>query len=288
MFNFKQIALASVLMLAAIPVFAEKPFAIAINTDQSVPTFKNQQDSRIASLALEYYKSEIATHSRLVLCDFDKIQDAFIDMKHKAGTAYTAEEVKNLLAQVNGDYLSLITVVRNGEKMTLRVTIYDKDGKAKEPITEELEDIRESDLPAVKLAVATARAIRGDSPVDRFSYEREESLLAEAKEDMQDAGRTRAKARARESIRLNNQNGERPSTTLSSVAASLGAGAASAKTADEIHDKAIEAYDKAKAEGKNADTTTSANEIVKKAKEALEAAKKDAKDAAKAQGYKID
>ena len=64
-----------------------------------------------------------------------------------------------------------------------------------------ISSIRESELPAVILATGIARLIRGESPVDRLSFEREKQILAESAEDREREiaeNKEKADARARE------------------------------------------------------------------------------------------
>ena len=103
--------------------------------------------------------------------------------KHKYGTALTQDEIKSVLAQAHGDYMALLSIIRDGENKNVRVVVYDKDGKQYDPLSVGITSIRESDLPAVILAIGVARLIRGESPVDRLSLEREKQLMDESAED---------------------------------------------------------------------------------------------------------
>ena len=81
------------------------------------------------------------------------------------------------------------------------MTVYDKTGKKYDPLSVPINSIRESDLPAGVLSTGIARLIRGESPVDRLSYEREKQLLAETAEDREREiaeNKEKAEARARE------------------------------------------------------------------------------------------
>ena len=148
-------------------------------------------------------KSELATHSQIALCDADAVEKAMKEfrIKHKQGASFTENEVKEVLSHVKGDYMALLSILPEGDQKNVSVTVYDKEGKKYDPLSVPISSIRESDLPAVILATGIARLIRGESPVDRLSYEREKQLLAETAEDREREiaeNKEKADARARE------------------------------------------------------------------------------------------
>jgi len=200
---FKHIVLIAAAMLISLTAFAEKPYSVLVFDDLSRPVSSDQQDNRTASLLIEYLKSELATHSRITLCDATAVEKAMKEfrIKHQLGTKFTADEVKEVLAAAKGDYLALLSIIPEGDKKNVRVTVYDKEGKEYDPLSVPITSIRESDLPAVVLATGVARLIRGESPVDRLSLEREKQLMDETAEDRaREAAenKERAEARARE------------------------------------------------------------------------------------------
>ena len=200
---FKHIVLIAAAMLISLTAFAEKPYSVLVFDDLSRPVSSDQQDNRTASLLIEYLKSELATHSKITLCDAQAVEKAMKEfrIKHKLGTTLTKEEIKDVLAAAKGDYMALLTIIPDGDKKNIRVTVYDKEGKQYDPMTVPISSIRESDLPAVVLAIGIARLIRGESPVDRLSLEREKQLMEESAEDRaREAAenKERAEARARE------------------------------------------------------------------------------------------
>ena len=94
--------------------------------------------------------------------------------------------------------MALLTIIPEGDKKNVRVTVYDKEGKKYDPLSVPISSIRESDLPAVVLAIGVARLIRGESPVDRLSLEREKQLMDESAEDRaREAAENKEKAEAR-------------------------------------------------------------------------------------------
>lgn len=200
---FKHIVLIVAAMFISLTAFAEKPYSVLVFDDLSRPVSSDQQDNRTASLLIEYLKSELATHSRITLCDAKAVEKAMKEfrIKHKLGTNITQDEIKEVLAAAKGDYMALLSITPEGDAKNVRVVVYDKEGKQYDPMTVPITSIRESDLPAVVLAIGVARLIRGESPVDRLSLEREKQLMEESAEDRarEDAeNKERAEARARE------------------------------------------------------------------------------------------
>ena len=200
---FKHIVVFTAAMLISLTAFAGKPYSVLVFDDLSRPVSQDQQDNRTVSLLIEYLKSELATHSRITLCDAETVEKAMKEfrIKHKQGTTFTEAEVKEVLTAAKGDYLALLSIVPGKDAKNVSVTVYDKTGKKYDPLSVPISSIRESDLPAVVLSTGIARLIRGESPVDRLSYEREKQLLAETAEDREreDAeNKEKAAARARE------------------------------------------------------------------------------------------
>jgi hypothetical protein len=200
---FKHIVIAAAAMFISLTAFAGKPYSVFVFDDLSRPVSSDQQDNRTASLLIEYLKSELATHSQIMLCDAEAVEKAMKEfrIKHKQGATFTENEVKEVLSSVKGDYMVLLSIIPDGNAKNVSVTVYDKEGKKYDPLTVPITSIRESDLPAVVLAVGVARLIRGESPVDRLSLEREKQLMAESAEDrLREAteNKERAEARARE------------------------------------------------------------------------------------------
>ena len=200
---FKHIAIAAAAMFISLSAFAGKPYSVLVFDDLSRPVSSDQQDNRTASLLIEYLKSELATHSQISLCDAEAVEKAMKEfrIKHKLGSTFTADEVKEVLSAAHGDYLALLSIAPGKDKDAAKdvtVTVYDKQGKKYDPLTVPISSIRESDLPAVVLGTGIARLIRGESPVDRLSYEREKQLIAESAEDRaREAAENKEKAEAR-------------------------------------------------------------------------------------------
>ena len=202
---FKQIAAIAVAMFVSLTAFAGKPYSVLVFDDLSRPVSSDQQDNRTASLLIEYLKSELATHSQITLCNAEAVEKTMKEfrIKHKLGTTLSESEIKEILSSAKGDYLALLSIVPGKDKdaKDVRVTVYDKTGKKYDPLSVPITSIRESDLPAVVLSTGIARLIRGESPVDRLSYEREKQLLAETAEDREREiaeNKEKAEARARE------------------------------------------------------------------------------------------
>ena len=200
---FKHIAIVLAAMFISLTAFAEKPYSVLVFDDLSRPVSSDQQDARTVSLLIEYLKSELATHSRIALCNAESVEKAMKDfrIKHKLGTNISADEIKEVLTHAKGDYMALLSIIPDGDNKKVSVTVYDKEGKKYDPLSVSINSIRESDLPAVILATGIARLIRGESPVDRLSLEREKQLLEETAEDRAREvaeNKERAEARSRE------------------------------------------------------------------------------------------
>ena len=193
---FKHIAVFAAAMFISLTAFAGKPYSVLVFDDLSRPASSDQQDNRTASLLIEYLKSELATHSQITLCDAEAVEKAMKEfrIKHKLGTTLTEDEIKDVLSAAKGDYMALLAIIPDGDAKNVRVTVYDKNGKQYDPLTVPITSIRESDLPAVVLAIGIARLIRGESPVDRLSLEREKQLMDESAEDRAQIFRSRSRS----------------------------------------------------------------------------------------------
>ena len=198
----KHNAIFTAAMLVSLSAFAGKPYSVLVFDDLSRPAPSDQQDSRTTSLLIEYLKSELVTHSQITLCNADTVEKTMKDfrIKHKLGTNLTENEIKDILAGAKGDYLALLAIIPEKDKdaKNVQVTVYDKTGKKYDPLTVPITSIRESELPAVVLATSIARLIRGESAVDRLSFEREKQIIAETAEDRaREAAESKEKAEAR-------------------------------------------------------------------------------------------
>jgi len=186
---FKHIAVIAAAMLVSLTAFAGKPYSVLVFDDLSRPVSSDQQDNRTTSLLIEYLKSELVTHSQIALCNADTVEKTMKDfrLKHKLGTTLTENEIKEILASAKGDFLVFLSINpgkdKNKEEKDVTVNVYDKTGKKYDPLAVPITSIRESELPAVILATGIARLIRGESPVDRLSFEREKQILSETAED---------------------------------------------------------------------------------------------------------
>lgn len=186
---FKHIAVIAAAMLVSLTAFAGKPYSVLVFDDLSRPVSSDQQDNRTTSLLIEYLKSELVTHSQIALCNADTVEKTMKEfrLKHKLGTTLTENEIKEILASAKGDFLVFLSINpgkdKNKEEKDVTVNVYDKTGKKYDPLAVPITSIRESELPAVILATGIARLIRGESPVDRLSFEREKQILSETAED---------------------------------------------------------------------------------------------------------
>ena len=184
---FKHIAVIAAAMLVSLTAFAGKPYSVLVFDDLSRPVSADQQDNRTTSLLIEYLKSELVTHSQIALCNADTVEKTMKDfrLKHKLGTTLTENEIKEILTGAKGDFLVFLSINpgKNKDEKDVIVNVYDKTGKKYDPLAVPITSIRESELPAAILATGIARLIRGESAVDRLSFEREKQILAESAED---------------------------------------------------------------------------------------------------------
>ena len=197
---FKHIAAIAVAMFVSLTAFAGKPYSVLVFDDLTRPVSRDQQDNRTASLLIEYLKSELATHSQITLCDAQAVEKTMKEfrIKHKLGTNLSENEIKEILGSVKGDYLALLSILSEKDSKNVQVTVYDKTGRKYDPLTVPISSIRESELPAVILATSIARLIRGESAVDRLSFEREKQIIAESAEDRErEAAENKEKAETR-------------------------------------------------------------------------------------------
>ena len=197
---FKHITIIAAAMLVSLTAFAGKPYSVLVFDDLSRPVSSDQQDNRTTSLLIEYLKSELVTHSQIALCNAETVEKTMKEfrIKHKLGTNLTEAEIKDILAGSKGDYLALLAIIPEKDAKNVRVTVYDKTGKKYDPLTVPISSIRESELPAVVLATSIARLIRGESDVNRLSFEREKQIIAESAEDRaREAAENKEKSEAR-------------------------------------------------------------------------------------------
>lgn len=197
---FKHIAVIAAAMLVSLTAFAGKPYSVLVFDDLSRPVSSDQQDNRTTSLLIEYLKSELVTHSQIALCNADTVEKTMKEfrLKHKLGTNLTENEIKEILSSAKGDFLVFLSIIPEKDAKNVQVTVYDKAGKKYDPLTVPISSIRESELPAVVLATSIARLIRGESAVDRLSFEREKQIIAESAEDRaREAAENKEKAEAR-------------------------------------------------------------------------------------------
>ena len=184
---FKHIAVIAAAMLVSLTAFAGKPYSVLVFDDLSRPVSSDQQDNRTTSLLIEYLKSELVTHSQIALCNADTVEKTMKEfrLKHKLGTTLTENEIKEILSSAKGDFLVFLSINpgKDKDEKDVTVNVYDKTGKKYDPLAVPITSIRESELPAVILATGIARLIRGESPVDRLSFEREKQILSETAED---------------------------------------------------------------------------------------------------------
>lgn len=197
---FKHIAIIAAAMLVSLTAFAGKPYSVLVFDDLSRPASSDQQDNRTTSLLIEYLKSELVTHSQISLCNVETVEKTMKEfrIKHKLGTNLSENEIKEILGSVKGDYLAFLSILSEKDSKNVQVTVYDKTGRKYDPLTVPISSIRESELPAVILATSIARLIRGESAVDRLSFEREKQIIAESAEDRErEAAENKEKAETR-------------------------------------------------------------------------------------------
>lgn len=158
----------------AFVLFAEKPISVAFWDEPTV----SEADGRVASLVWEYYKSELATHSRLKLISSTEMLKVKEGLKTPP-TIINATSAKMLCKAANADVVCAGSIIRSDDKYTITVNIFDKDGNSVGSVKEDFKATHEADLVTFRLARATAIKIRGENPVDYINAERELRLESE-------------------------------------------------------------------------------------------------------------
>lgn len=186
-FVMKKAFLIAAVMFAAFAVQAQKPIKVAISKDISAPVSKSDKDNSINNLMVEYFKSELASHSGLKIVTTEDFADYLKSGKDiRAGQPFTAEQLKTITQKAGSDLFAVTNVARATDPkeppFTATVTIYNADGTVKGTAKRTFDNVRQVELTSVILARDAAIAIRGKSAIDDINLEREKRLLKELEE----------------------------------------------------------------------------------------------------------
>ena len=155
-------------------IYAQKPMSVLVWGAPSAQDSAN----RVSSLVLEYFKSELATHSGLKLVGADEMAAAV--KKYSVGKATpAAAKIQQICKLTQSNIFCAVYLKMNGQKFFVEIKLFDANGKATKTIKKTFSSIKESDLVSVQIARDTAVAIRGISPVDVIHNEREKRLQQE-------------------------------------------------------------------------------------------------------------
>ena len=155
-------------------IYAQKPLSVLVWGAPSAQDSAN----RVSSLVLEYFKSELATHSGLKLVGADQMAEAL--KKYSVGKATpAAAKIQQICKLTQSNIFCAVYLKMNGQKFFVEIKLFDANGKATKTIKKTFSSIKESDLVSVQIARDTAVAIRGISPVDVIHNEREKRLQQE-------------------------------------------------------------------------------------------------------------
>lgn len=160
---------------AVCSVYAQKPLSVLV---WGAP---NAQDSanRVSSLVLEYFKSELATHSGLKLVGADEMAEALKKYPVGQAKAPAADRIRQACKLTKSNIFCAVSLKMTGQKFHVEIKLFNAQGKATKTIKKTFSSIKESDLISVQIARETAIAIRGVSPVDVIHNEREKRLQQE-------------------------------------------------------------------------------------------------------------
>lgn len=142
----------------------------------------DHNDRRTGKLLKEYFKAELATHSRIVISQNDsQLEDeALARRKDKKAQAPTVAYISKLCKDVKAEYLCMLSVKRdpkNTKKLVAEVVIYKADGKLVKTVQRTFDSVRSSDFVGILLARDVAVAIRGVNPVDDANLNRMKAEL---------------------------------------------------------------------------------------------------------------
>lgn len=160
---------------AVCSVYAQKPLSVLVWGAPSAQDSAN----RVSSLVLEYFKSELATHSGLKLVGADELAAAAKKYSLGRSKAPASAKIKQICKLTKSNIFCAVSLQMTGQKFLVEIRLFDANGKATKTIKKSFASIKESDLISVQIARDTAVAIRGVSPVDVIHNEREKRLQQE-------------------------------------------------------------------------------------------------------------
>lgn len=157
-------------MLSAFTLCAQKPITVAVFPGPDVRSARDGSDDRIKSLVNEYFKSELATHSRIKIAASEKIEEARKTAKFIPGQAPDPAEMKAFGEKTEAQILCIVTMPRNqADKSEINVAVFRvSDLKKMGQVSSVLENLAAIDDTCKELAQKAAFVIRGENRMDKL------------------------------------------------------------------------------------------------------------------------
>ncbi|MBR2427150.1 MAG: hypothetical protein IKB16_10480 [Lentisphaeria bacterium] len=171
----KKILLFLIATFTLCAVYAQKPLTVLV---WGAPCAQDSAN-RVSSLVLEYFKSELATHSGLKLVNPDELAEALKKYSPGKTNSPAKARIQQICKLTKSNVFCAVALTIMKQKFYIEIKLFDANGKLLNTVKKTFETIKESDLVSVQIARDTAVAIRGISPVDVIHNEREKRLQQE-------------------------------------------------------------------------------------------------------------
>lgn len=165
-------------LFSATALFAQKTINVAVWNDLSVPALESDGDSRTGYLLLEYFKSELATHSGIKIVQSKKLTENMEKAGFKRGVPFKPAWIAALCKNTGASFFCAVRIARikakdtPGGRLEAYVAIYDSKGQHKGTVKRSFRTVKQSDMASILLARDAAVAIRGRHPVDDMNLVR--------------------------------------------------------------------------------------------------------------------
>lgn len=169
----KKLLIFCFVLLTGFSLFAGESLTIAVCSNL-LSKGSMAGDSRTCKLLREYFKSELATHSGMVISQSQMLEDENMAVRvRKNGGKYDKKFFATLGKDVKANYICMLNISRDAaKKIVAEVSIYKADGTLHGKVSHKFDSVRSSDFVAILLAREAAVAIRGANPVDDANLER--------------------------------------------------------------------------------------------------------------------
>lgn len=173
----KKILLFCLCLLTGAALYAQKTIHVAVWSDLSAPMPENDGDARTGHLLLEYFKSELATHSGIKIVQTKALTEAIEKGAFKRGVPFQTSKLAALCKNSGASFFCAVQVSRvktkeTGGRLEAVITIYDAQGRKKGAVKRSFRSVKQSDMASILLARDAAVAIRGRHPVDDMNLVR--------------------------------------------------------------------------------------------------------------------